>query len=181
MEKKWYIVHTFSGMEQKVVDALRERAKQTIIDGKSLEEHLGEILIPTEDDDSSAKTARKQAKKKIFPGYILVEINLTNDTWYLVKNTPNVTGFVGNAFKPKPLSEDEVNNIKKQISGISEKVPQKITFEDGTPVKVIDGPFLNFNGIVEEVKTDKQKLRVLVTIFGRATPVELNFNQVEKI
>ena len=178
MAKKWYVVHTYSGFENKVKKSLEERLKQ-----EALESDFGEILIPMEVVQEMVKGEKKTSKRKFFPGYILVQMEMNDRSWHLVKGTPKVTGFVGSAKSPKDvpaISDVEVQRLTTQISEGSLKPKPKVLFEEGDQVRVIDGPFSNFNGTVEEVKPDKGKLRVLVSIFGRATPVELDFMQVEK-
>ncbi len=176
--KRWYVVHTYSGFENKVKKSLEERIRQ-----HDLQERFGEILIPMEVVQEMVKGEKKTSKRKFFPGYILVNMEMNLATWHLVKGTPKVTGFVGNARTPDQVpavSEIEVQRLTTQISEGSLKPKPKVQFEEGDQVRVIDGPFSNFNGTVEEVKPEKGKLRVLVSIFGRATPVELDFMQVEK-
>ena len=178
MAKKWYVVHTYSGFENKVKKSLEERVKQ---DG--LEESFGEILIPMEQVVEMVKGEKKTSKRKYFPGYILVNMEMNDSTWHLVKGTAKVTGFVGSAKNPKDvpsITDAEVSRLTAQISEGSLKPKPRVQFEEGDQVRVIDGPFSNFNGTVEEVKPEKGKVRVLVSIFGRATPVELDFMQVEK-
>jgi transcriptional antiterminator NusG len=178
MAKKWYVVHTYSGFENKVKKSLEERVRQ-----ENLQDEFGETLIPMEVVQEMVKGEKKTSKRKFFPGYILVQMEMSNRTWHLVKGTPKVTGFVGNAKKPEDvpfISEVEVQRLTTQITEGTLKPKPKVQFEEGDQVRVIDGPFSNFNGTVEEVKPDKGKVRVLVSIFGRATPVELDFMQVEK-
>jgi transcriptional antiterminator NusG len=178
MAKKWYVVHTYSGFENKVRKSLEERIRQ-----QGLGDDFGEILIPMEVVQEMVKGEKKTSKRKFFPGYVLVNMEMGLETWHLVKGTPKVTGFVGNAKTPNEVpavSDAEVARLTSQISEGSLKPKPKVQFEEGDQVRVIDGPFSNFNGTVEEVKPDKQKVRVLVSIFGRATPVELDFMQVEK-
>jgi len=178
MAKKWYVVHTYSGFENKVKKSLEERVKQD-----ALEADFGEVLIPMEVVQEMVKGEKKTSKRKFFPGYILVQMDMNDRSWHLVKGTPKVTGFVGSAKSPKDvpaITDAEVQRLTTQISEGSLKPKPKVLFEEGDQVRVIDGPFSNFNGTVEEVKPDKGKLRVLVSIFGRATPVELDFMQVEK-
>lgn len=172
---KWYVVHTYSGYENRAKKSLEERIKQ-----QGLEERFGEVLIPMETVEEVRGGSRRTTKRKFFPGYMLVEMELNDQTWHLVKSTPKVTGFVGNATNPPPISQAEVGRLTQQITeGVSKPTP-KVEFEEGDSVRVIDGPFANFNGSIEEVKPEKQKVRVLVSIFGRSTPVELDFMQVEK-
>lgn len=174
MSKRWYGVHTYSGFENKVRLTLLENIKN-----HGMEEYFGEILIPSETVVEMKKGERKTSSRKFFPGYILVNMELNNDTWHIVKETPRVTGFVGGN-TPAPIPDDEVQKITRRIEEGAEKPRPKVQFEVGETVRVIDGPFLNFSGVVEDVKPDKAKLRVMVSIFGRATPVELEFMQVEK-
>jgi transcriptional antiterminator NusG len=178
MAKKWYVVHTYSGFENKVKKSLEERIRQ-----HTLQDSFGEVLIPMEVVQEMVKGEKKTSKRKFFPGYILVNMEMNLETWHLVKGTAKVTGFVGNAKTPNEVpavSDVEVQRLTTQISEGSLKPKPKVQFEEGDQVRVIDGPFSNFNGTVEEVKPDKGKVRVLVSIFGRATPVELDFMQVEK-
>jgi transcription termination/antitermination protein NusG len=174
MSKKWYGVHTYSGFENKVKLNLFERIKN-----EGMEDFFENILIPSETVVELKKGEKKTSSRKFFPGYILVKMELTDDTWHIVKETSKVTGFVGgNA--PFPIPDEEVNKITRRMEEGAEKPRPKVLFEVGETVRVVDGPFLNFSGVVEDVKPDKGKLRVTVTIFGRATPVELEFMQVEK-
>jgi transcription termination/antitermination protein NusG len=172
---KWYVVHTYSGYENRAKKSLEERIKQ-----HSLEGQFGEVLIPMETVEEVRGGTRRTTRRKFFPGYMLVQMEMNDDTWHLVKSTPKVTGFVGNATQPPPITDAEVGRLTQQITeGVTKPTP-KVEFEEGDLVRVIDGPFANFNGSIEEVKPDKQKVRVLVSIFGRSTPVELDFMQVEK-
>lgn len=173
--KKWYVVHTYSGYEYKAKKSLEERIK---LDG--LQEKFGEILIPTENVVEVVKGNKRTSKRKFFPGYMLVNMELEDRTWHTVKATPKITGFVGGTTKPPAVSEIEVKRLTTQITEGTLKPKPRIFFEEGDLVRVADGPFANFNGTVEEVKPEKQKVRVLVSIFGRSTPVELDFDQVEK-
>lgn len=175
MEKKWYIVHTYSGFEERVKKTLRERIQAL---GQS--EFFGGILVPTEQVIELKKGKKKTSSRKFYPGYILVQMVLTQETWHTVRNTAKVTGFVGGEIKPTPLSDEEAGRIMQQMEeGVSHPRP-RYSFEEGDEVRVVDGPFTNFQGVVEEIKPDKEKLRVLITIFGRPTPVELDFIQVNK-
>lgn len=176
MEHKWYIVHTYSGAEEKVKTALEEQIKAL---GK--EAFFSEILVPTEKVVELVKGERKTSPRKFYPGYILVRMELNDETWHLVKNTPKVTGFVGEKNRPVPISDEEAQKVIDQMNEGAIKPKPKFYFEEGDEVRVIDGPFSNFNGVVEEVKPDKGKIRVLISIFGRATPVELDFVQVAKL
>jgi transcriptional antiterminator NusG len=173
--KNWYVVHTYSGYEHKAKAALEERVRAL---GK--QEHFGAVLVPAEKVVELVKGRKKTSSRKFFPGYILVNMELNDETWHIVRATPKVTGFVGGATQPAPISEEEVREITDQMAEGAIRPKPKVLFEAGESVKVIDGPFQDFNGVVEEVKPDKGKLRVLISIFGRATPVELDFVQVEK-
>jgi len=182
VKKKWYVVHTYSGFENKAKKSLEERIKQ-----HALEDLFGDILIPMENVVEMVKGEKRASKRKFFPGYILVQIQeLKKDesnsmrAMHLVKNTPKVTGFVGDAQQPPAVSEAEIARLTTQLSEGALKPKPKVEFETGDNVRVVDGPFSNFNGTVEEVNPDKGRVRVLVSIFGRATPVELDFMQVEK-
>jgi len=172
---KWYVVHTYSGYEQKARMALGERIRQF-----KMEKLFGDILIPSENVIELVRGEKKTTSRKFFPGYMLVKMVLNDTTWHLVKSTPKITGFVGNAVTPPAVPEEEVSRITNQMEQGTLKPRPKVQFEEGESVRVIDGPFVNFNGVVEEVKPDKGKLRVMVSIFGRSTPVELDFVQVEK-
>ncbi|HPX60452.1 MAG TPA: transcription termination/antitermination protein NusG [Deltaproteobacteria bacterium] len=174
MSKKWYGVHTYSGFENKVRLNLLERIKN-----EGMEELFDEIMIPSETVVELKKGEKKTSSRKFFPGYILVKMELSDDTWHIVKETSKVTGFVGGN-TPFPIPDEEVGKITRRMEEGAEKPRPKVLFEVGETVRVVDGPFLNFSGVVEDVKPDKGKLRVTVTIFGRATPVELEFMQVEK-
>lgn len=176
MELKWYIVHTYSGFEDKVKKSLQER-----IESLSQQDYFGDILVPTEQVVELRKGEKKTSSRKFYPGYILVQMALNQDTWHTVRNTSKVTGFVGGEVKPTPISDTEAQRIIQQMEEGVNKPKPKYSFEEGDEVRVIDGPFTNFQGVVEEVKPDKEKLRVLITIFGRPTPVELEFIQVNKI
>ena len=174
-ELLWYVVHTYSGFEQKAKLALQERIRQ-----HKMEDSFSDILIPSENVIELVRGEKKTTSRKFFPGYMLVKMKLNDNTWHLVKNTSKITGFVGNATRPPAVPEEEVLRITNQMEQGTLKPRPKVEFEEGESVRVIDGPFVNFNGVVEEVKPDKGKLRVLVSIFGRSTPVELDFVQVEK-
>ena len=176
MDKHWYIVHTYSGYENKVRDSLRQRA-----DALGMAEAIGEVLIPTEDVVEMRDGNRVISKKKFFPGYVLINMELNDATWHVVKNTPKVTGFVGSATSPVPLTQEEVDRIISQVSVAAEKPKPKFQFQRGDSVRIIDGPFSNFQGTVEEVNNDRATVKVMVTIFGRSTPVELDFLKVEKL
>jgi transcription termination/antitermination protein NusG len=174
--KQWYIVQTYSGFERKVAESLRQR-----VVAYGVQEEIGEILIPTEDVVEMRGGRKVVTPKRFFPGYILVEMTMTDNAWHVVKNTPKVTGFVGAGAKPTPLSKEEVDHILLQVSAAAEKPKPKFSFEKGDQVRINEGPFTSFNGVVDEVNLDKNTLKVMVTIFGRSTPVELDFMQVEKI
>jgi transcriptional antiterminator NusG len=174
-DMKWYILHVHSGFEAKAKASLFERATRL---GKK--EFIGDVLIPVESVVELVKGQKKSTERKFFPGYILVQMILNEETWHVVKGTPRITGFVGNARTPPTVPEEEVMRISNQMVEGAQKAKPKFTFKDGDTVRVIDGPFANFNGTVEEVRPEKNKLRVLVSIFGRATAVELDFIQVEK-
>jgi transcription termination/antitermination protein NusG len=183
MAKKWYVVHTYSGFENKVKKSLEERVKQEALKKPEIQDYFGDVLIPMEVVQEMVKGEKKTSKRKYFPGYILVNMEMNDWSWHLVKGTAKVTGFVGSAKNPKDvpaISDAEVSRLTAQISEGSLKPKPKVLFEEGDQVRVTDGPFSNFNGTVEEVKPEKGKVRVLVSIFGRATPVELDFMQVEK-
>lgn len=176
MTMQWYVVHAYSGFEKSVMRALKER-----IERAGMQDQFGEILVPVEEVVEMRGGQKRTSERKFFPGYVLVQMEMNDATWHLVKSTAKVTGFVGGtANKPAPISEREVNAIMQQMQEGVEKPKPKITFEAGEVVRVTDGPFTDFNGTVEEVNYDKSKLRVSVTIFGRPTPVELDFSQVEK-
>jgi transcription termination/antitermination protein NusG len=176
MSKRWYVVHAYSGFEKAVQRTLIER-----INRAGMQDMFGQILVPVEEVVEMKSGQKNISERKFFPGYVLVEMEMSDDTWHLVKSTDKVTGFVGgSAMKPTPISQKEVQNILDQIQEGVEKPKPKVLFEPGEAVRVKDGPFTDFHGNVEDVNYDKSKLRVSVSIFGRPTPVELDFNQVEK-
>ncbi len=177
MSKRWYVVHAYSGFEKSVARTLQER-----IDRSPFADQFGQILVPVEEVVEMKGGQKSISERKFFPGYVLVEMDMTDDSWHLVKNTPKVTGFVGGSagHKPPPITDKEVQAILQQIQEGVEKPKPKVLFEVGEAVRVKEGPFTDFHGSVEEVNYDKSKLRVSVSIFGRATPVELDFSQVEK-
>ena len=176
MSKKWYVVHAYSGFEKSVARALQDRIQRA-----GMSEQFGQILVPVEEVVEMKSGQKNISERKFFPGYVLVEMDMTDDTWHLVKSTPKVTGFIGgSAMRPTPISEKEVQNIMHQVQEGVEKPKPKVLFEVGETVRVTEGPFTDFNGTVEEVNYEKSKIRVSVLIFGRATPVELDFGQVEK-
>lgn len=172
----WYVIHTYSGFEQRAKISLEERIKTANLITK-----FGNIVVPQEKVVELVKGEKKTSNRKVFPGYILVQCQLDEETWHLVKGTPKITGFVGDSINPVPLGKEEVENLLKQMEGGAQRARPSVQFEQGDPVKVVDGPFTDFNGTVDEVKPDKGKLRVLISIFGRNTPVELDFVQVEKV
>jgi len=176
MTKNWYVVHTYSGFEKFVAESIRERANEL-----NINDQIGKIIIPTEGVVEIKGGKKVISTKRSYPGYILVEMEMTDENWLIIRETPKVTGFVGSGKKPSPLSKEEVKQIVEHMESTSEKPKPKHTFEKGEAVRIIDGPFFNFNGIVEEVNHERSTLKVLVTIFGRSTPVELEFLQVEKI
>ena len=173
--KKWFIIHTYSGFENKVAESLRTRS-----DAFGFADKIGQILIPTEEVVELRNGKKVTSKRLVYPGYVLVEMEMNDALWHEVKNTPRVTGFVGGGNSPVPLSADEVNSILYRQASASERPRPKMTFEKNDSVRIVDGPFANFSGKVDEVNTERGTLRVMVTIFGRATPVELEFLQVEK-
>lgn len=175
MSKHWYVVHTYSGYEQKAKLALQERIKNL-----ALEDQFEEILVPSEEVVEIKKGVKRRSSHKFFPGYILVKMVLTNETWLAVKGTPKITGFVGNSTNPPVVPEVEVERLTQRIKEGEMKPKLKVEFEKGESVRVISGPFASFNGMVEEVNPAKGRLKVLVSIFGRSTPIELDYSQVEK-
>ncbi|HYW43087.1 MAG TPA: transcription termination/antitermination protein NusG [Bryobacteraceae bacterium] len=174
--KKWFIIHTYSGFENKVAESLRTRSEAF-----GFADKIGQILIPTEEVMELRNGKKVTSKRLIYPGYVLVEMEMNDALWHEVKNTPRVTGFVGGGNSPVPLSADEVNQILYRQASSAERPRPKMTFEKNDSVRIVDGPFANFSGKVDEVNTERGTLRVMVTIFGRATPVELEFLQVEKV
>jgi transcriptional antiterminator NusG len=174
MSKYWYVVHTYAGYENKVKTNLEKR-----VESMEMQDKIFRVLVPMEAELEMKNGKQKTTLKKVFPGYVLVEMTITDDSWYVVRNTPGVTGFVGPGSKPIPLSQAEIDKILKQM-GMGEPKP-KIDFETGESVRVIEGPFANFVGSIEEVLADRRKIKVLVSMFGRETPVELEFFQVEKL
>jgi transcriptional antiterminator NusG len=174
--KKWYVVHAYSGFEKNVARALKERVGLS-----TLQDFFGDILVPTEEVVEMRAGQKRRSERKFFPGYVLVEMELNEDTWHLVKETPRVMGFIGGkADQPAPLTDREAAAILDRVAAGSEKATPKTVFEPGEIVRVVDGPFNDFNGVVEQVNYEKNRLQVAVTIFGRSTPVELDFGQVEK-
>lgn len=172
MDKKWYVVHTYSGYENKVKTNLEKR-----VQSMEMEDKIFRVMVPVEDEVETARDGKKKlVKKKIFPGYVLVEMIVTDDSWYVVRNTPGVTGFVGSGTRPIPLEDHEIRRILQQIGG--DKVKVRIDLELGQSVRIVNGPFENFAGVVEEINHERQKIRVRVSLFGRETPVELDYAQV---
>ena len=174
--KRWYVVHAYSGFEHKVKLALEERIRLA-----GLEEQFGEILVPTEEVVEMRMGQQRKSERKFFPGYVLVQMDMSDESWHLVKDVPKVMGFIGGTSdRPAPISNQEADRILQRIQDGVEKPRPKVLFEPGEVVRVVDGPFADFNGVVEEVNYEKSRLRVSVLIFGRSTPVELEFSQVEK-
>jgi transcriptional antiterminator NusG len=174
--QKWYIIHTYSGFEQRVKAAIMERAK-----ARGLEHLVSEVLVPTETVEEMVKGERKLSHRKFYPGYVLVKMELTDESWHLVKDTPKVTGFIGSKDEPVAIPEAEAEKIIAQMAeGVLRPKP-KIKFEQGDKVQVTEGPFANFTGVVDEVRPDRGRVRVMISVFGRPTPVELEFTQLEKI
>jgi transcriptional antiterminator NusG len=174
--KQWYIVHTYSGFEAKVKESLRQRAEAL-----GMGDVIEEVLIPTEEVVEVREGKKTKSTRKFFPGYVLVRMEMSDEAWHVVKNTPRVTGFVGTGNRPVPLSDEEVDRIIRQVSVAAKKPKPKLEYRIGETVKIMEGPFSNFTGQVEEINEDRSTLKVMVTIFGRATPVELGFLQVEKV
>jgi transcriptional antiterminator NusG len=176
MAMRWYVLHVYSGFEKKVAAAIKEGAAK-----QGLSEAIEDVMVPTEDVIEMRRGQKVNAERKFFPGYVLVKMDMTDSAWHLVKNTPKVTGFLGGGgSKPQPISEAEAQRLIKQMTEGAEKPRSTISFDVGEQVRVVDGPFNSFNGIVEDVDEGRSRLKVLVSIFGRSTPVELEFNQVEK-
>ncbi|MFZ1210100.1 MAG: transcription termination/antitermination protein NusG [Pseudolabrys sp.] len=174
--KRWYIVHAYSNFENKVADSIREQAKQ-----RGLAEHICEVLVPKEKVTEARRGRKVETERKFFPGYVLVKMNLNDEVYHLIKNTPKVTGFLGTDKKPMPISDAEADRILHQVQEGIERPKPAVSFEVGEQVRVSDGPFASFNGVVEEVDEARSRVKVAVSIFGRATPVELEFGQVEKL
>lgn len=176
MALKWYIIHTYSGFEQKVRSAILERAK-----ARGLDQYIANVLVPTETVEEMVKGQRRLSSRKFYPGYVLVQMEMNDETWHLVKDTPKVTGFIGSKEEPVAIPEEDAAKIIFQMQeGVLRPKP-KIKFETGDKVQVTEGPFANFTGVVDEVKADRGRVRVMISVFGRPTPVELEFTQLEKI
>jgi transcriptional antiterminator NusG len=176
MAARWYVVHVFSGFEKKVAQAIKERVQQ-----HGMAPMIEDVMVPTDSVVEMRKNKKVNAERKFFPGYVLVKMDMTNDSWHLVRNTPKVTGFLGAKDKPQPISEREAERLINQVKEGIEKPKPAILFEVGEQVRVSDGPFTSFNGVVEEIDEEKSRLKVSVSIFGRPTPVELEYTQVEKV
>jgi len=176
MAKRWYVVHVYSGFEKKIAQQLKEQAAQ-----KGLADEIEEVLVPTEQVTEVRRGQKVNAEHKFFPGYVLVKMELSDDAWHLVKDTPKVTGFLGSKLRPQPISDAEASRIMRQVQEGVERPKPAVSFEVGEQVKVADGPFASFNGLVEEVDEARSRVKVAVSIFGRPTPVELEFGQVEKM
>lgn len=177
MAKRWYVVQAFSQYEKKVRDSIKDHVARS-----EMKDHFGDVLVPTEEVVEIREGKRRTTERKFFPGYVLVHMEMNDETWHLIKNVPRVLGFIGGtADRPAPISDAEADQILNQVEESVDKPKPKTVFDPGQEVRVIEGPFADFNGVVEEVNYDKNRLRVAVTIFGRSTPVDLEFEQVEKI
>lgn len=176
MAHRWYVLHVYSGFERKVADSIREQAA-----AMGMEDLIPEVLVPTEEVVEVRRGQKVSSERKFFPGYVLIQMELNDESWHLVKNTPKVTGFLGGRGRPVPISEREAQNMLRQVQEGVERPKPSITYEIGEQVRVADGPFMSFNGVVEEVDEERARLKVAVSIFGRSTPVELEYTQVEKL
>ena len=173
---RWYVLHAYSGYEKKVADSIMDQAKKL-----GINDHIEDISVPTQNIVEVKRGVRVNTERKIFPGYILIKMNLNDDTWHIIKTTPKLSGFLGNKGKPIPISNSEAQRISQQVVDGEEKIRPAIMYDIGEQVKVIDGPFASFNGEIEQIDEDKARLRVAVSIFGRSTPVDLEYSQVEKV
>ncbi len=176
MAARWYVLHVYSGFESKVAQSIREKVEQF-----EMAESIEEVLVPIEEVVEMRRGTKKSAERKFFPGYVLVKMNMSDETWHLVKDTPKVTGFLGAQGKPSPITEAEAQQIMRQVQDGIDSPKPSIVFDVGEQVRVSDGPFASFNGLVEEIDEEKARLKVSVSIFGRSTPVELEYGQVEKL
>ena len=173
---QWYVIHVYSGFEKKVAQSIEEQARQS-----GMEDNIDQVLVPVEEVVEMRRGSKVNAERKFFPGYVLVKMDMTDETWHLVKNTPKVTGFLGGRGRPTPISDAEADHIIHQVREGIERPKPSVTFEVGEQVRVSDGPFTSFNGLVEDVDEERTRLKVAVSIFGRSTPVELEYSQVEKL
>ena len=176
MAKRWYVLHVYSGFEKKISQQIKEQAEL-----KGLADAIGDIIVPTEEVTEVRRAQKVNTERKFFPGYVLIHMDMSDDAWHLVKDVPKVTGFLGNKNKPSPITDAEAERIMKQQQEGTETRRPAVTFEVGEQVRVADGPFTSFNGVVEEVDEDKARVKVMVSIFGRPTPVDLEYAQVEKL
>ena len=176
MTAHWYVIHVYSGFEKKVAQSIDEQVRQS-----GMEDHIAQVLVPVEEVVEMRRGSKINAERKFFPGYVLVKMDMTDETWHLVKNTPKVTGFLGGRGRPTPISDAEADRIIHQVREGIERPKPSVTFEVGEQVRVSDGPFTSFNGLVEDVDEERTRLKVAVSIFGRSTPVELEYSQVEKL
>ena len=176
MAKRWYVLHVYSGFEKKISQQIKEQAEL-----KGLAEQIGEIIVPTEEVTEVRRAQKVNTERKFFPGYVLIHMDMSDDAWHLVKDVPKVTGFLGNKHKPSPITDAEAERIMKQQQEGTETRRPAVIFEIGEQVRVADGPFTSFNGVVEDVDEDKGRVKVMVSIFGRPTPVDLEYAQVEKL